>query len=75
MKDLDELREEVFALTYCMKGMAYGAVEEMLSVDRVWYLKRLYDQLKQEADDVKRSASNSKTAPSSKSKGHKPRRR
>lgn len=49
------MREEVFALTYCMKGMTYGDVEGMLAQDRVWYLKRLNEQLKAESDEVKKA--------------------
>jgi hypothetical protein len=51
------LREEVFALTYCMEGMTYGDVERMMTVDREWYLKRLHKQLKKEADAMKRGGS------------------
>jgi hypothetical protein len=36
-----------------MKGMTYGDVESMLSVDREWYLARLYRQLKKEEADMK----------------------
>jgi len=50
------LREEVFALTYCMEGMTYGDVERMLSVDREWYLRRLHKQLKKEAEQMKRGS-------------------
>lgn len=53
MISLKDLREEAFALMYCMKGMTYGDIERMPSVDREWYLARLYRQLKKEADDVK----------------------
>lgn len=49
------MREEVFALTYCMEGMTYGDVERMLSVDREWYIKRLHQQLKKESEQMKRS--------------------
>lgn len=55
MKSTEVLLEEVFALTYCMKGMTYGDVERMLSSDRIWYLNRLHEQLKSEADEVKKT--------------------
>ena len=56
MKNTEVLREEVFALTYCMKGMTYSDIERMLSADRMWYLERLYKQLKSEADEVKKTS-------------------
>jgi len=62
------LRQEVFALTYCMKGMTYGDVEGMLSVDRVWYLERLNEQLKAEADEIKRPVKGGSPTPT-KSRG------
>jgi len=49
------LREQVFALTYCMEGMTYGDVMDMPSVDREWYLNRLHTQMKREADAMKRT--------------------
>lgn len=55
LKTTDDLREEMFALTYCMEGMVYGHVEKMLTKDRVWYLRRLYRQLKRENDEMKRA--------------------
>ena len=63
------LRQEVFALTYCMKGMTYGDVEGMLSVDRVWYLNRLNEQLKQEADGIKKGSGGKNAPKFTKSKG------
>jgi hypothetical protein len=36
-----------------MKSMTYGDIESMPSVDREWYLARLYRQLKKEAADLK----------------------
>jgi len=39
-----------------MKGMTYGDVEGMTSQDRVWYLNRLNEQLKAEADEIKKSS-------------------
>jgi hypothetical protein len=62
---LNDLREEAFALTYCMKSMTYGDIVSMSSTDREWYLARLYRQLKKEAADLK----------SRRVKPHKPRRR
>lgn len=40
--------QEEFALTYCMKGMTWSDVQNMLTRERVWHLKRLRDQLKKE---------------------------
>lgn len=54
LKGEDTLREEMFALTYCMEGMPYDAVERMPSVDRVWYLKRLEEQIVRESEEVKK---------------------
>jgi hypothetical protein len=39
-----------------MKGMTYGDILGMTSQDRTWYLARLYSQLRQEADEMKRAA-------------------
>ena len=50
------MREEVFALTYCMEGMTYGDVMAMPSRERIWYLRRLHRQLKKEADEMKKAA-------------------
>jgi len=36
-----------------MKGMTYSDVEQMLTIDRKWYLKRLYKQLKKESEEAK----------------------
>jgi hypothetical protein len=49
----------MFILTYCMKGMTCGDVENMLSVDRKWYLERLYKQLKKESEEIKRTSKGS----------------
>lgn len=37
-----------------MEGMTYDSVVNMLSVDRRWYLDRLYKQLKKENDEMKK---------------------
>jgi hypothetical protein len=37
-----------------MKGITYDNIESMSSIDRNWYLNRLYKQLKKEADEVKK---------------------
>ena len=50
----ETLREEIFALTYCMKGITYDNIESMSSIDRNWYLNRLYKQLKKEADEMEK---------------------
>jgi len=38
-----------------MEGMTYGDVKGMLSVDREWYLRRLFKQLKKESDQSKKA--------------------
>ncbi len=35
-----------------MQGMTYKDIENMLSIDREWYLNRLYKQLKKESDEI-----------------------
>lgn len=49
------MREEIFALTYCMEGMTYGDILGMPTVERVWYLNRLHKQLKKEHDEMKKA--------------------
>lgn len=57
VKSTDLLRDEVFALAYGTDGgIDYTAIENMLSVDRIGYLRRLQKQLKREADLVKKSS-------------------
>lgn len=51
---LDDLLEQVFTLTYCMKGMDYSSIMEMEFVEREWYLKRLSKQLKDEEKMLKK---------------------
>jgi len=55
ISSLDSLREEIFALTYVMKGMTYGDLLEMDSSERWWYLKRLHKQLKKETQEMKQA--------------------
>jgi hypothetical protein len=47
--------EEEFALTYSMKGMDWFAIQDMLSKERLWHLRRLRDQLKKENAEIKRT--------------------
>jgi hypothetical protein len=49
------LREEAFSLMYCVKGMTYGDIENMLTIDREWYIRRLHKQLKHEDDAMKKA--------------------
>lgn len=51
-----ELREQVFALTYCMPGMTFGDIHGMNSSDREWYIERLHKQKKDEAEEIKRAS-------------------
>jgi hypothetical protein len=53
VKPIETLREEAFALTYCMNGITYADVENMASSERVWFLRRLRDQLRDEAKKSK----------------------
>jgi hypothetical protein len=53
----------MFVLTYAMNGMTYGDVEDMLSTDRVWYVKRLEEQIKKESEEVKKAQKSPKKAP------------
>jgi hypothetical protein len=49
------LREEEFALMYCMKGgMTYSDIQGMSAQDREWHLARLYKQLKWEEEELKK---------------------
>jgi hypothetical protein len=42
-------------MTYCIKGMTYDAILDMDREDRVWYLRRLHKQLKDEQEAMKKS--------------------
>lgn len=55
IRSLDDLREEAFALMYCVKGMSYDSIENMLSSDREWYIRRLYKQLQHEDEQMKKA--------------------
>lgn len=58
---LKDLREEEFALMYCMKGgISYAEIQDMLGVDREWHLARLFRQLKDEEEQLKRAAKGKK---------------
>jgi hypothetical protein len=57
---LSDLREEEFALTYCMKGMTWTCLQNMLGVEREWHLARLYKQLKKEQEESKQAARRAK---------------
>jgi hypothetical protein len=53
----EALNEEVFALTYCMNGVTYtDVVEKMSSRERVWFLKRLNEQIKMESEEIKKGS-------------------
>jgi len=57
---LEDLREQVFALTYCMEGMPYDAIQEMEPDEREWYVTRLNNQLKRENEDIKKAGAKNK---------------
>jgi hypothetical protein len=49
ISDTEELREESFILAYCVKGFTLDSILEMTTTDRYWYMKRLKEQLEDEA--------------------------
>jgi hypothetical protein len=57
---LEDLREQVFALTYCMEGMPYDAIQEMEPDEREWYVTRLNNQLKRENEEIKKAGAKNK---------------
>ena len=57
---MEDLREQVFALTYCMEGMPYDAIQEMEPDEREWYVTRLNNQLKRENEDIKKAGAKNK---------------
>jgi hypothetical protein len=58
--DIEDLREQVFALTYCMEGVGYDAISEMPSDEREWFVRRLDKQIKRENDEVKKAQAKNK---------------
>lgn len=55
----EELNEQVFALTYLMKGgVTYESVLNMTRRERVWLLKRITKQKKDEAGYIQRAKGN-----------------
>lgn len=58
---LEHLREEIFALTYCMKGVTWSCIEKMPSEERVWLLKRLHAQVQKESDDMEKLRNKTKS--------------
>lgn len=53
---MNQIREEVFALSYTVKGFVYP-VKDMNPSDREWFLKRVDKQLKEEAKAIKKAQS------------------
>jgi hypothetical protein len=56
--DVDELREETFALYYYSThegggGITYGDVQDMEASERHWNLKRISQQKRHEADAMR----------------------
>ncbi len=73
LKAEEALNEEVFALTYCMHGVTYtDVVEKMESRERVWFLKRLLEQIKMESEEIKKGT---KSPRAPKKRGKRARRR
>lgn len=57
---MEDLREQVFALTYCMEGMEYSSIQEMEPDEREWYVTRLNNQLKRENEEIKKAGAKNK---------------
>ena len=54
MKPWSDVLDEVFMLTYCMKGITYGDLElHISSTDREELLNKLEKQLQREVDAIK----------------------
>jgi hypothetical protein len=51
----EELYEEMFALTYNMKGITWSDLQEMPSREREFLVERLHRQLKAEVEAMKRA--------------------
>jgi hypothetical protein len=45
---MENLLEELFVMTYYIQGMTYENIENMNSLERKWFIKRLYKQKKAE---------------------------
>jgi hypothetical protein len=57
--DEGELNEQIFALTYLMKGgVSYESVLNMTRRERIWFLKRITEQKKSEAQQIQRAKGN-----------------
>lgn len=46
----------MFSLTYCMNGITYGDIMEMVPEERDWYIRRLDKQIKRENEEIKKGA-------------------
>jgi len=46
----------VFALTYCIPGITWGACLDMTRAERGILLERLVEQKRREADSIKRAS-------------------
>lgn len=57
---MEDLREQVFALTYGMEGIGYDAISEMEPDEREWYVTRLNKQLKYENEEIKKAGAKNK---------------
>lgn len=57
--DEEELNEQIFALTYLMKGgVSYESALNMTRRERIWFLKRIAEQKKTEAQQIQRAKGN-----------------
>jgi hypothetical protein len=55
----EELNEQIFALTYLMKGgISYESTLEMSRRERIWFLRRITEQKRDEAQQIQRAKGN-----------------
>lgn len=52
----EDFLEEVFALLYCIKGMTWEACLDLEGWERLYLLRRLEKQLRQEATEIKKAS-------------------
>lgn len=56
----EEFLEEVFALLYCIKGMTWEACLSLEGWERLYLLRRLEKQLRQETAEIKKATKGKK---------------
>jgi hypothetical protein len=50
----ENLREQIFVLTYAMRGVNYDNALEMEPDERVWFLNRLHSQKRRENEEIEK---------------------